>query len=116
MATKDALGKLGERIASHHLQTLGYQVLATNWRAAAGEVDVVAADCDCLVMCEVKTRRTLSHGHPSEAVNAHRVANLSAAVEQWLAVDGEFQSGRVDVVSIVIGPPLAIEHLRNVAA
>ncbi|MEY2635330.1 MAG: hypothetical protein RIS75_1270 [Actinomycetota bacterium] len=116
MATKDALGKLGERIASHHLKTLGFQILAHNWRATAGEVDVVAVEGDCLVMCEVKTRRSLSHGHPSEAVNAVRVSHLSAAVEQWLAGDSQIHRGRVDVVSIVVGPPLAIEHMRNVAA
>ena len=116
MATKDALGKLGERIAAQHLQTLGYRILASNWRATAGEVDVVAVDTDCLVMCEVKTRRTLSHGHPSEAVNIHRITNLCAAVEQWLAGDSDLVDGRVDVVSIVTGPPLTIEHLRNVAA
>ena len=115
MATKDALGKLGEHIASHHLKSAGYSILARNWRATAGEVDLVAVDGDCLVICEVKTRRSLSHGHPSEAVDAVRVSHLCAAVEQWLAGESQLIRGRVDVVSIVVGPPFAIEHIRNVA-
>ncbi len=116
MATKNELGKLGEELAARFLQASGYRILARNWRATAGEVDLVVDDSGCVVICEVKTRRTLSHGHPTEAVNAQRLTHLQAAVEQWLAEDQTYSSGRVDVVSIVIGPPMNISHLQSVAA
>ena len=35
----------------------GLQVLERNWRCAQGEIDIIALDGDCLVVCEVKTRR-----------------------------------------------------------
>ena len=116
MATKNELGKLGEELAARSLAITGYGILARNWRAIAGEVDLVAQDGDCLVICEVKTRRTLSHGHPTESVNDQRLLNLQAAVEQWLAEDHRFTNGRVDVVSIVVGPPMNISHFQGVQA
>jgi putative endonuclease len=116
VATKNELGKLGEELAARFLHSAGYRILARNWRAAAGEVDLVVQRGDCLVICEVKTRRSLSHGHPTEAVNLQRISHLQSAVEQWLAENQTFKTGRVDVVSIVIGPPMTISHLQSVAA
>ena len=41
-----------------YLADQGMAVLDRNWRCARGEIDLVALDGDCLVVCEVKTRRT----------------------------------------------------------
>jgi putative endonuclease len=54
---KDALGRHGEEVAARHLAAAGLVILDRNWRCAAGEIDIVAADGDALVICEVKTRR-----------------------------------------------------------
>src|SRR3954469_12502612 len=51
------LGRLGERLAAHHLERLGYEVVARNHRTRHGELDLVAVDRDALVFVEVKTRR-----------------------------------------------------------
>ena len=56
MRAKDALGRYGEDAAVRHLVAAGYDVLARNWRCAAGEIDIVARDGRSLVICEVKTR------------------------------------------------------------
>jgi putative endonuclease len=68
MRVKDSLDRHGEEIPVAHLQALGKHVLERNWRCQLGEIDVVALDGDCLVVCEVKTRRTLAAGVPLEAV------------------------------------------------
>ena len=52
------LGDLGERLARDHLRRAGYEVLDTNFRTRQGELDIVAADFETLVFCEVKTRVT----------------------------------------------------------
>ena len=51
------LGRYGEDLAVRYLRERGMEVLERNWRCEHGEVDVVARDGDCLVICEVKTRR-----------------------------------------------------------
>lgn len=52
-----ALGRYGEDLAARRLIEAGMRILDRNWRCRDGEIDIVAADGDALVVCEVKTRR-----------------------------------------------------------
>ena len=117
MRAEDAVGRYGERIAVRHLQEAGMVVLARNWRCELGEVDVVALDGDCLVLCEVKTRRSLAAGHPLEAVTPAKVARLRRLAGAWLAASGARPAHvRLDVVAVLRPPRRApvVEHLRAV--
>ena len=67
MRAKDALGRYGENVAAAHLSDAGLEILARNWRCEEGEIDIVALDGDCVVVCEVKTRRSLLAGTPAHA-------------------------------------------------
>lgn len=118
MAAKDTVGRYGEDVAARHLSELGYQVLQRNWRCELGEIDIVARDGDCLVVCEVKTRRSGVFGHPAEAVTARKAARLRRLTARWLAQSGIHPpSVRIDVIAVLrpsSGPAL-VEHLRAVA-
>ena len=50
------LGRLGEHLASEHLEARGLVVIDRNFRTRLGEIDLVARDKRFLVFCEVKTR------------------------------------------------------------
>ena len=63
MRASDAVGEYGERVAARYLETQGFVVLERRWRCAHGEIDVVAVDGTCLVVCEVKTRRSSRPGN-----------------------------------------------------
>ena len=63
-----ALGEYGERLAARYLRDAGFTVLDRNWRCEVGEIDLVARLDDCLVVCEVKTRRHEDYGGPAAAV------------------------------------------------
>ena len=76
LAPKDALGAYGEGLAAEFLRGQGMVILHRNWRCDAGEIDVVARDSDALVICEVKTRRSISHGTPLEAVGRRKLGKL----------------------------------------
>ena len=69
--TARGLGSYGERMAVRYLTDRGLEVLDRNWRCDLGEIDIVARDGGCLVVCEVKTRRSTTFGQPIEAVD-HR--------------------------------------------
>jgi putative endonuclease len=118
VAAKDALGRYGEDVAARHLVEQGYQVLCRNWRCELGEIDIVARDGSCLVVCEVKTRRSNACGHPAESVTASKVARLRRLAARWLAESGLHPPAiRIDVVS-VLRPPAGravVEHLRAVS-
>ena len=117
MRVKDSLGRHGEDLAVAHLQAAGLQVITRNWRCPLGEIDVVALDGDCLVVCEVKTRRTLAAGSPIEAVTPAKLSRLRRLTAAWLALQDEhFDDVRIDVVG-VLRPrrgPAVIEHLTAV--
>ena len=62
------LGDRGEEAAAKFLANKGYKILARQFRTPLGELDLVARDGGTLVFVEVKTRRSLRFGLPSDAV------------------------------------------------
>jgi putative endonuclease len=113
---KDALGRYGEEVAARHLESDGFVVLDRNWRCDLGELDIVARDGDALVVCEVKTRRSASHGSPFEAVTERKLHRVERLGLRWMAERGIRPSTmRVDVVSVLrpASGPTVIEHVRG---
>jgi len=51
-----ALGKFGEFVAAQYLKTLGYTILAKNFRHIGFEIDLIAELGDSLCAVEIKTR------------------------------------------------------------
>ena len=117
MEPRQVLGRYGEDVAAAFLETAGMTVLARNWRCPVGEIDLVALDGDCLVVCEVKTRRSVGAGTPVEAVTPAKLARLRRLAGAWLAAqDRRYRSVRIDVVA-VLRPDDAeprVQHLRAV--
>lgn len=117
MGAKDALGEYGERVAERHLTEAGMHILARRWRCREGEIDLIALDGPCLVVCEVKTRRSVVAGAALEAVTPAKLSRLRRLTAAWLAEEkGRFAQVRIDVVAITVprhGAP-RIEHLRAV--
>lgn len=66
------LGGRGEEAAASYLISKKYAILARQYRCRAGEIDLVARDGDTIVFAEVKTRRSLRFGLPSEAVDRRK--------------------------------------------
>lgn len=117
MAVKDRVGSYGEQVAVNHLQRNGFVVLDRNWRCDIGEIDVVAREGDCLVVVEVKTRRSDRFGSPAEAVTAAKLARLRRLAARWIADSGIHPPRvRIDVLAVRPQPSGAakVEHLRSV--
>jgi putative endonuclease len=117
----NAVGAYGERLAARYLTDAGMQILDRNWRCDQGEIDIVAMDDVCLVIVEVKTRRSLAFGSPVEAVTAVKAARLRRLAACWMSEHrsqvGSVADVRIDVVG-VLRPrtgPARIEHLAAVA-
>jgi len=118
MGVRAAVGRFGEDVAVRHLTSQGLVVLGRNWRCAQGEIDVVARDGDTLVVCEVKTRRSLRFGGPLEGVTPAKAARLRRLAVRYLdAADLHGVPVRIDLVGVLLpsrGGPV-VEHLRGVA-
>ncbi len=114
-----ALGRYGEDLAARRLIEAGMRILDRNWRCREGEIDIVAADGDALVVCEVKTRRAGWYEHPMAAVRPEKTARLRLLAERWLERHGGPPPGgvRIDVIGVLLparGAPV-VQHARGVA-
>ncbi|MGA7149076.1 MAG: YraN family protein [Microbacterium sp.] len=119
MAQKDALGRDGELRAARYLEENGYEVLARNWRCRAGEIDLVVASSDHIVVVEVKTRRGEGFGHPFEAIDARKRARLWRLAAAWTAENRDAVQGRrlrIDAIGLTGPDPRTarLEHLVDV--
>jgi putative endonuclease len=114
MHARSMFGAAGERMAARHLEGQGFEIVDRNFRCREGEIDLVAAQGELVVFCEVKTRRTDRWGEPSEAVDWRKQAKLRRLAGAWLAENGGRAEVRFDVISIVVesGRPTLV-HLPD---
>lgn len=105
------LGAHGEDLVARWYVERGYEVLARNWRCAQGELDLILASGDLVVICEVKTRSSLRYGSPFEAVGPAKQRRLRRLGAEWLSTDAPFRPARVryDVAGVVASRVEVIE-------
>ncbi|MCL2881417.1 MAG: YraN family protein [Coriobacteriia bacterium] len=100
------LGQRGEAVAAKFLQNLGQHIIARNWRCRFGEVDLITQDGDTIVFCEVKTRKSIRTGQPSEAITLKKQRKYSQVAALWLSrFGGQDCVVRFDVVTILVTGP-----------
>jgi len=119
-SSRAVLGRRGEDVATAHLEHRGLVVLARNWRCREGELDLVAADRERLVVAEVKTRSGTGFGVPAEAVTAVKAARIRRLAQRWLAArhaagGSGFAEVRFDVLAVLLVPGAApqVEHYEG---
>ncbi|HRU05063.1 MAG TPA: YraN family protein [Candidatus Brocadiia bacterium] len=109
------LGPLGESLAARFVEGLEWRVLARNYRARGGEIDLVAEDQGEIVFIEVKTQSQATLGEPEDRVAPVKQRRLARAALQYARekrLDG--RAFRFDVVAIVMtaqGP--RVSHYRD---
>ncbi len=112
-AQRDRLGDIGRRgeaAAAAYLEERGYRIQQRRYRAAGGEIDLVAEDRDELVFVEVKTSQRTSR--PEQRVDRAKRQRLTQAaqhyVQYYTAADPVC---RFDVIAVWLGATGAeIEH------
>lgn len=111
MSTTDQ-GIQGEEQASRYLTKKGHRLLARNFRATGGELDIVTLDRKILVFTEVKMRASRAFGGPLAAVTPTKQQRVARAAMQFIKIHREviFDTIRFDVICIL---PEGIEHIEN---
>jgi putative endonuclease len=114
---RQKLGRKGEELARQLLQEKGYRVLESNYRCAAGEMDIIARDGDYVAFVEVRTRRGQEFGTPEESVTPAKKARLIRVAQSYLQErDLENMDWRIDLVAIEMderGQMLRLEIIPN---
>jgi putative endonuclease len=109
------LGRYGEQLARDYLEEQGLQILDTNYRFHHGEIDIIAAEGEVVVFCEVKTRHDERFGAPEAALTPMKVRQIRRIARAYLAVHQiQDTQCRFDVVGITVAEGvIRLNHLRN---
>ena len=103
--TRVELGRQGERLAEEKLAAAGYELLARNYRCAAGEIDLIARHGETLVFVEVRTRRGEAFGLPEASLTPAKRRHLIAAAQTYLQENNLSEAAwRIDVVAVEFSP------------
>lgn len=114
MTHTQRIGRQGEMLATRYLEKRGYQVLATNWHCAHGELDIVARLAGTLVFVEVRTRRQRQTEDAFASITARKRQRLVAAVQSWLAENNQEEADwRLDVIAVALGATTGIDHVED---
>ena len=112
-----ATGQSGEEEAFFHLRSLGYVMVARNFRSPRyhGELDLVGWDGDTLCFIEVKTRTSEKVMPAEAAVDAEKQADLSRVAREYLRRAGGEPPYRFDVLSVYLeaGAPPRFTLFKN---
>ena len=102
---------MAEDAAAEYLAFEGYRLVERNWRCRRGEVDIIAAEGNCLCFIEVKYRSGTGFGTPAEGVTASKRKRLARLAEIFLA-DGKYEDYdiRFDVAEV---SPSGVHLIRD---
>ncbi|TCS79352.1 YraN family protein [Pectinatus cerevisiiphilus] len=97
---KRNIGRLGENIAADYLRDCGYQILAMNYTAKCGEIDIIAKHEDLIVFVEVKTRKNSLYGTAAQAVDYRKQKKIIRTAYLYITLQQYDVSYRFDVIEI----------------
>lgn len=109
-------GSASEGRAVAYLKRKGFRILERNYRAPAGEIDIVALDGKTVVFIEVKARRGEGFGGPEAAVDDRKQRRISRAALAYLSAHRALDRlCRFDILSVREAPSRTprIDHIRN---
>lgn len=114
MAAHNELGRNGEDLACQHLTSLGYEIVARNWRYDRHEIDVIAENSEYIVFVEVKTRATTQWGNPEDFISERQIKRIVAAADFYIREYDVDKEPRFDVVSIISDDgKTELEHIED---
>lgn len=115
MTKINTVGGAAEELASKYLQGLGYNILARNLRTKFYEIDIVAQDCQTLVLIEVKFRSNF-YGETRDLLPQKRRSKLLLASKDLMRFWSAAKAARIDLILVESGAEESreIKHLKDV--
>jgi putative endonuclease len=100
-------GRWGEEQAYFFLRSIGYTMVARNFRSprCRGEIDLIGWEEDVLCFVEVKTRASQGVKTAEAAVDHHKRREVALVAREYLRRMPPTCQWRFDVVSVYCGVP-----------
>ena len=98
-----AYGGDGELIAVKYLEQTGFRIINKNFRCRMGEIDIIAQEGNYLCFVEVKRRKTVTSGHPLEAIHPVKIQRICKTALFYMHTNRipESTAVRFDVISVI---------------
>lgn len=77
------IGQGAEAAVAKHLASIGYDVLARNWKTKVCEIDIVAQKDEVIYFVEVKYRAGTEQGSGLEHITPQKLNQIKFAVRVW---------------------------------
>ena len=109
------IGKSYELLAKDFLKKKGLKILAENFYAYRGEIDLICQDRDSIIFVEVRYRHTASHGSSTETVAYAKQQSIIKTAQHFLQRKGwtDRYACRFDVIGISGDETAPIEWIQN---
>ena len=117
------LGRYGEHLAQKYLRARHYSILERNWQTPFGEIDLIAADRNTLIIIEVKTRRAeiASIFAPDKAVTREKTKRLIKLARLYIQQNQVTLSRRrltklrFDIIAITVSAryKAKLDHIKS---
>ncbi|MDH5230359.1 MAG: YraN family protein [Gammaproteobacteria bacterium] len=100
--TRKTIGNQAEAATSRFLQSQGLLILEEQYHGPHGEVDLIARDGEYTVFVEVRYRKSVTFGTPSETISVQKQRRLIATAQRYLQHnrDAAKRPSRFDVVAV----------------
>lgn len=108
--------KIGENKAVEYLDKKGYRIIRRNYRCRQGEIDIIAIDDNALCFIEVKTRSSLRHGLPCEAVSYGKLTHIRHVAGVYMSrYRHDVCDVRIEVVEVLYRKGhFYVRHIKNI--
>ncbi len=111
-----AAGRAAEDAACLHLEAAGYRILARNYRARVGELDIVALEGGTLAIVEVRYRASDRYGGGAASIDWRKRRKIVRTTQSLLCARRDLagMAVRFDVVEVSgAGGPADCRLLRS---
>lgn len=106
-------GYLGESFAAQYLQKHGFRILEKNSTSRWGEIDIIAEKSGVIHFVEVKTRRSIRHGKPVEAVTYQKLKKLRRSIEFYVHANALHNKKlQFDVIGIELSNDSTVSEMK----
>lgn len=99
-----AIGRSGEDAAASLMESEGWEILARNFRAGRGEIDIIAARGDLLAFVEVKRWKRTGPMDLRNAVDAPKIARIIETSKIFLAKYRKYSDKRIRYDVVLLSP------------
>lgn len=104
---------MGENAALDYYISNGYAFVGRNYRSRYGEIDIIIKNSQYIVFAEIKTRNKNSPAKPSESVDRRKRKRILTTAAIYLEENPTDLQPRFDVIEIIYGSNIHINHIEN---